>query len=76
MDTFESDVHRDDTDANVAALLPVARRGAAEAAPDDRAINTLLAAVRDWDFRFRASQPSYTAAKALASWIRPRPPRL
>lgn len=69
--TFESDVHRDDVNASVAALFPVARRLAAEERVE-RAVLDLLARLEDWDGRYRASSPStYQAAMALGGALLP-----
>ncbi len=68
---FESLLHRDDTHAAVAALLPAARRVAAEDAPSEAAVTGILEATRDWDLRFRSSQPTYRYALALAGALLP-----
>jgi penicillin amidase len=66
VESFEARVHRDDVHSAVAALFPIARRLAAEAARADEALARLMEALRDWDLRYRADQPSYPAAMALA----------
>jgi penicillin amidase len=65
VETFESEVHRDDVNANTAALFPVARRLAEQMRVSDRGILDLLNRLKDWDLRFRADQPAYPAALAL-----------
>lgn len=64
--TFESDVHRDDVHAAVAALLPVARRLVDEVRPAEPAVLALLQQLGSWDYRYQAGQPTYAAAQALA----------
>jgi len=66
VESFEAGVHRDDVQANVAALFPVARRIAQETGAG-RDVQNLLEQLRDWDLRYRADQPAYPAAMALAS---------
>ena len=65
-ETFESDVHRDDVSANVAALFPVARRIAQQVGSRDAALTNLLDQLRNWDLRYRADRSTYPAATALA----------
>ncbi len=67
VESFESGVHRDDVHSAVAALFPVARRLAARLGRSDESVARLLDQLRDWDFRYRADQPSYPAARALAA---------
>lgn len=71
VESFEAEVHRDDVHAAVAALFPIARRLAAETVRGDEALARLLEALRDWDLRYRADQPSYPAAKALPGALLP-----
>ncbi len=66
-ETFESDIHRDDVSANVAALFPVARRIAQQVGLRDTALASLLDQLRDWDLRYRAGRSTYPAAMALAA---------
>lgn len=67
VDSFESEVHRDDVEPVVAVLFPIARRLVERLGRMDRNLDRLLAALRDWDLRYRASDPAYPAAMALAS---------
>ncbi|MCP5117673.1 MAG: hypothetical protein GY953_43170 [bacterium] len=64
---FESAVHRDDVQANVATLFPIARRVTLEEGIANRGVERLLSQLATWDLRYRASQPAYPAAMALAS---------
>jgi penicillin amidase len=66
VETFESDVHRDDVQANAAVLFPIARRIAEETGVTDRGVQGLLDQLKDWDLRYRADQATYPAAMALA----------
>jgi penicillin G amidase len=70
VETFESDVHRDDVNASIAALFPVARRLAAEERVE-RPVLDLLARLEGWDGRYRASSPAYQAAMALGGGLLP-----
>jgi penicillin amidase len=70
-ESFEIRLHRDDVHSAVAALFPIARRLAAEAARGDESLARLLEALRNWDLRYRADQPSYPAAMALAAALLP-----
>jgi penicillin amidase len=65
MDDFETLLHRDDTQAAVAVLLPIARKVAEEDKVTDPAASRVLEATRDWDLRFRSSHPAYWLAKRL-----------
>ncbi len=65
-ETFESDMHRDDVVANVAALFPVARRLVQQVGSRDPAVATLLEQLQSWDLRYRADRATYPAAMALA----------
>jgi penicillin amidase len=65
VESFESDVHRDDVHASVAAMWPVAR-GIMAGSPSGP-VQALLEALKDWDLRFRADQPAYPAAAALGA---------
>ena len=65
VESFESDVHRDDVHADVAALFPVARRVALEEGVPNQQVQRLLDELEDWDLRYRADQPTYPAAMAL-----------
>jgi uncharacterized protein (TIGR03437 family) len=64
---FESEIHRDDVQANIALLFPIAQRVAAETGATDRGVQRLLDQLKGWDLRYRADQPHYPAAMALAS---------
>lgn len=66
---FERTIHRDDVNAAVAALWPVARRVALEEKESAPALREFLDALKDWDLRYRASEPSYAAAMALADHL-------
>ncbi len=66
VESFESDVHRDDVQANVAALFPVARRVVREEGVPNRQVERLLDELENWDLHYRADQPTYPAAMALA----------
>ncbi len=66
VDDFESYVHRDDVSANTAALFPIARRLAEKNGVTNPNVRRLLDALKDWDLRFRADQPTYPAAMVLA----------
>lgn len=66
LESFETRVHRDDVHSAVAALFPIARRLAAETVRGEEALARLLEALRGWDLRYRADQPTYPAAMALA----------
>jgi penicillin amidase len=65
-DSFETAVHRDDVQSAVAALFPVARRLAQETEITDRNLQGLLDSLKDWDLRYRATQPTYPGAVALS----------
>lgn len=69
--SFESEVHRDDVHAAVAALFPIARRLAERDGAADVNLRTLLDALKDWDLRYQAGRPSYPAAMALAEALLP-----
>lgn len=71
VDSFESDVHRDDVEAAVAALFPIARRLVEQAGVPNRQVEALLRALENWDLHYRASDPAYPAAMALASALLP-----
>jgi penicillin amidase len=66
VDSFESDVHRDDVHANVAALFPITRRLAEQTGERDQAVLRFLDQLKDWDLRYRADLPTYPPAMALA----------
>lgn len=67
VESFEAGVHRDDVHSVVAALFPIARRLAGQLGRSDESLRRLLDQLRDWDLRYRADQPSYPAARALAA---------
>lgn len=66
VESFESEIHRDDVHSVVAALFPIARRLAAQLGRPDENVARLLDQLRNWDLRYRADQTSYPAARALA----------
>lgn len=65
-ETFESQIHRDDTNPSVAKLFPIAKRLAQEMNIADSGVPALLDALKAWDLRYRSTQPGYQAALALA----------
>jgi penicillin G amidase len=67
IDSFESEVHRDDISASIAGMFPAARKVAEQTLASDRAVIALLDALKDWDLRYRADQATYPAAMALAA---------
>jgi penicillin amidase len=71
VDTFESQVHRDDVQSVVAILFPIARRVAIEDGVSDAPVTRLLAALQTWDLRYRADQPEYRAAMTLGGSLVP-----
>jgi uncharacterized protein YeaC (DUF1315 family) len=65
VESFKPDVHRDGVQAAVAGMWPAARKLMANSR--DRAVQTLLEALRSWDLRVRADRQRYPAAAALSS---------
>jgi penicillin amidase len=70
-ETFESAIHRDDTNASIAKLFPIARRVAQEMNIADSGVPALLEALKDWDLRYRSTAPGYGAALALGGLLTP-----
>jgi len=66
LDDFEAMVHRDDVNAAVAALWPVARRVALEEKVDDPAVRSLMDGLKDWNTHYRSADRAYAPAMALA----------
>ena len=69
VDSFESEIHRDNVQSVVAALLPVAGRVAAETPGVSRQVADLLSRVRNWDLHYRASADGHGASMALAQGL-------
>ncbi|MBE7501708.1 MAG: penicillin acylase family protein [Verrucomicrobiales bacterium] len=69
-DDFERVLHRDDVNALVAGLLPVARRVAEEDKVTDPVVQGLLAAVEGWDLH-DSTTDRYPAARGLANALTP-----
>ena len=66
VEDFERVVHRDDVNAAVAALWPVARRVALEEKVSEPAVRTLIESLKGWDLLYRSAEPAYASAMALA----------
>ena len=67
VEDFEAVIHRDNVDAPVSAMLPVARKVIAEDKVDDAMIQRVLDALKDWDGHYDAAKPAYATAMALAN---------
>lgn len=65
LESFETEVHRDDMQAAIAALFPVARKVAEEDGLNEAA--GLLHALEGWNLRYRSAEPHHAAARALAA---------
>jgi len=63
---FEAVIHRDNVNAAVAALLPVARKVVSEDKVTDPLVLKVLEALKDWDGHYDAANPAYPTATALA----------
>jgi len=66
LESFESGVHRDDVHSAVAALLPVAAKVVEENQLAEPPVRNLLDRLKTWDLRYRAGDPAYRAATAIA----------
>ncbi|MBI2926585.1 MAG: penicillin acylase family protein [Verrucomicrobia bacterium] len=66
VEDFERVVHRDDVNAAVAALWPVARRVALEEKVSEPAVQTLIESLKGWDLHYRSAESAYASAMALA----------
>jgi len=67
VEEFEAVIHRDNVDAAVSAMLPVARKVAQEDKVQDPAVRRVLDALKDWDGKYDAAKPAYATAMALAN---------
>ncbi len=67
---FERVIHRDDVNAAVAALLPVARKVVEEDKLEDRGVRRLLASLDGWDLH-ASSAERFPAARTLENTLTP-----
>jgi len=68
-DEFQSLIHRDDVNAAVAALYPVAFNVARETSDLPAGVRDLLQKLQSWDLRYRSGLGTFAAATSFASTL-------
>jgi len=67
MDDFQADLHRDDVNPVVAALLPIAQKLVEQEGVDDPLVGAVLQSLKDWDLHYNADDPAYGVALILVN---------